>query len=149
MTMRFPVLLMVLFFGISGFFSKDFKIIDATMQEWTGGLQESGKGVNYRITVVVKKKSDKIKIDGIRIKEKVYNCRIFNLSNKEAGKYFEKNDTILITSSIRINNKSNSNTEKPLFGDCSPEASIDYLFKGRKRCIPVSNIKKLKPEYYK
>ena len=147
--MKFPLIFIVLIFCLFGSHGRDFKIVKATMEEWTGGLKESGKGINYRITVLVKKNSDKLKIYGIRIKDKEYDCRIFNLSDENKGKYFEKNDTILITSSIRNGYKAKSNKKEQITSDCNAELVIDYNLRKKEKCIPVNNIEKLKPKYYR
>lgn len=147
--MRLSLIIIVFFSGFIGFFSRDFKIIEATKQEWTGGLKESGKGINYRITIVARTNSNKLIIEGLRINEKEYHCKKFNISDKNAGKSFEKNDTIIIISSIKADNKSNLNIDRQPSKDCNSEIVIDFQLKNRKKCRPVDNIIILKPEYYK
>jgi hypothetical protein len=147
--MRFILIIILFLSGFFGFFRKDFKIIEATKQEWTGGLKESGKGINYRVTIVAKTNSDKLLIEGLRIYQKEYYCKKFNLSDKNAGKSFEKNDTIIIVSTTKGKNKDSSNINKQPSRDCNSEIVIDYKLKNRKKCRSVENIQILKPEYYK
>lgn len=147
--MKTAFIMLVLFTGIFGFFKKDFKIIEATRQEWTGGLRESGKGINYKITLEAKKNSDKLKFEDIWIKERTYKYKIYNISENKPGNVFKKNDTLIISATIKTHKDDNSLKEEQLPFDYTNESVIGYKLKNKKKYKPVGDIRILKPSYYK
>lgn len=148
--MRLVLTLLIILSGFFGFFGKDFRIIEATSQKWVGGLQSTGEGVNYKITIVARTNSDKLNIEEVWIKNKLCKHKIFNPKIRKFGNNFFKNDTIFLTATIKVNNsKSNPGKDIQLPVDCNSETVIGYTIKNKKKYKPVDNIKILKSLYYK
>jgi hypothetical protein len=77
------------------------RILEATRQEWAGGIEESGKGVNYEIRLVVKKGSAKLKFVSLSIDHQGCQYKITNVNRAEKGVRFSKGDTLLISAQLR------------------------------------------------
>lgn len=148
--MKLTLTILIILSGFPGFFNKDFKFIEATSQEWIGGTRDSGKGVNYKITVQTRTNSDKLKFEEIWIKNKLCRYRMYNLSIKKFGNNFEKNDTILFTATIKADNSdSNYGKDKQLPFEYNAETIIGYKLKNKMKYKPFDDINLLKPLYYK
>jgi hypothetical protein len=78
-----------------------FRIVEATRQEWTGGIEESGKGVNYEIRLVVNKGSAKLKFVSITVDQQGCAYKISNLTGAEKGERYHKGDTLLISALLK------------------------------------------------
>lgn len=81
---------------IPWFHSRDFKVIDTEMQTFDSGRRESGSGINYRIRLVVNKKSSLVQFRGIWLNGKMYAPDI----NGKASSCFSKGDTLLLTFTV-------------------------------------------------
>ncbi len=87
---------LLLFLLIPWFQSDDFKVINAEMQAFDSGREESGSGINYRIKIVTNKKSSLIQFKKIWL-----NGRIYELKIKGKGSTgFSKGDTLLLTFTV-------------------------------------------------
>ena len=147
--MRFKILL-ILLTGFLIICKKDFRVIEATMQEWTGGRQKTGRGVNYKITIIAETTSNKLELHELWINKKLCVHRLFNLANNEQGNTFNKNDTLILTGTVIIN-------EYIVIGDIKKEPPfsfneeivIGYSLRNRMMYRPVSDIKILKPLFYR
>ena len=148
--MKLALTLLIILSGFFGFLSKDFKVIEATSQRWSGGLKEAGEGINYKITILARTNSDKLNIEEVWIKNKLCKYKMFNSTTKKFGNNFCKNDTIFLTATIKVNNtKSDPGKDKQLPVDYNSETVIGFKIKNKKKYRPVDNIKILKPLYYK
>jgi hypothetical protein len=83
---------LLLLFLILWFQLGDFKVLDAEMQAFNSGRKESGSGINYRIQIVVNKKSSLIQFKRIWLKGRMYEPKI-HVGSEE----FSKGDTLLLT----------------------------------------------------
>jgi len=77
------------------------RILEATRQEWTGGREETGKGVNYEIKLVVKQKSAKLKFVSITVDQQGCSYKVSNISNPDKGNRYHKGDTLLISALLK------------------------------------------------
>jgi hypothetical protein len=77
------------------------RILEATRQEWTGGIEESGKGVNYEIRLVVKQRSAKLQFVSITVDQQGCTYKITNATRPEKGERFQKGDTLLISALLK------------------------------------------------
>ncbi|MBN1414894.1 MAG: hypothetical protein JW973_07325 [Bacteroidales bacterium] len=77
------------------------RILEATRQEWTGGREETGKGVNYEIKLVVDKKSTKLKFVSVTVDQQGCSYKVNNISDPERGNRYRKGDTLMISALLK------------------------------------------------
>jgi len=144
---RFLILL-ILIAGFLVICRKDFTIAEATKQEWTGGRQKSARGVNYRITIIAGMSDRKLKELWVNGKLTIF--RLNNLTSNEPGNSFNKNDTLILTGTVMLDESPGDDNimENPpfLFNE---EIVIGYSLKNKMLYKPVIEIKILKPLYHK
>jgi hypothetical protein len=107
---------MLLVFLLSSFLQQPpdlIRILEATRQEWAGGIEESGKGVNYEIRLVVKQRSAKLQFVSITIDQQGCTYKITNATLPEKGERFQKGDTLLISALLKNPLNRPSQKEKP------------------------------------
>ncbi len=147
--MRFLILL-ILIAGFLVICRKDFTIAEATKQEWTGGRQKSARGVNYRITIIAGMSDRKLKLKELWVNGKLTIFRLNNLTSNEPGNSFNKNDTLILTGTVMLDESPGDDNimENPpfLFNE---EIVIGYSLKNKMLYKPVIEIKILKPLYHK
>ncbi|MBN2681379.1 MAG: hypothetical protein JXR58_02615 [Bacteroidales bacterium] len=82
--------------------SPDFELLSSSVKNWTGGMQGTGGGRNYRIELVVKHSSNKLIFSELLLPENQLEIKIIknDLVSKEIT--FSKGDTVIITASERI-----------------------------------------------
>jgi hypothetical protein len=129
---------------------RDFRIVEATKQEWTGGRQKSVSGLNYRITIIAERGSARLKLKELWVNRNLVPCKVFNLTKNEPGNSFGRNDTILLTATVIVNESSDIDRidEEPPF-TFTGELIIGYKLNGRMLYRPVSEIKILNTLYHK
>jgi hypothetical protein len=146
---RFLILL-ILIAGFLVICRKDFTIAEATKQEWTGGRQKSARGVNYRITIIAGMSDRKLKLKELWVNRKLTIFRLNNLTSNEPGNSFNKNDTLILTGTVMLDESPGDDNimENPpfLFNE---EIVIGYSLKNKMLYKPVIEIKILKPLYHK
>jgi len=146
---RFLILL-ILIAGFLVICRKDFTIAEATKQEWTGGRQKSARGVNYRITIIAGMSDRKLKLKELWVNGKLTIFRLNNLTSNEPGNSFNKNDTLILTGTVMLDESPGDDNimENPpfLFNE---EIVIGYSLKNKMLYKPVIEIKILKPLYHK
>ena len=77
------------------------RILEATRQEWTGGIEESGKGVNYDIRLVVKKNSANLNFVSVTVDQQGCSYKITNVNRPAKGDRYQKGDTLLISALLK------------------------------------------------
>lgn len=149
--MRFSFFLISLLF-LSSLHAQDFEIIEATSQKWTGGRASSGYGVNFKITLVYKKKLKMLSFDKLWLKKEAFPLKV--AKKKSEKTIFLKNDTIFLTArkKVRTNEygdaiKKDEKEQKPPV-NFKAEALIHYKVKRKNKYLLISELKKLKAIYY-
>ena len=89
------------------------RIVEATRQEWTGGIEESGKGINYEIRLVVNKGSAKLKFISITVEQQGCTYKITNVNHPGRGESYRKGDTLLIEAQLKNPPQRPPQKEKP------------------------------------
>jgi len=84
--------LFICFFGL--FRQGDISIISAESQQWYGGKEPAGKGINYEIIVTVHKSSNRLIIDKLWIENKCYDLKVSKPGSIGMLSKFDKNDEI-------------------------------------------------------
>ncbi|UCH15401.1 MAG: hypothetical protein JSV22_05400 [Bacteroidales bacterium] len=136
----------LLFISVLIFCKKDFRILECTMQEWIGGRQKSGKGVNYKITMVTETTSDKLELKELWIRERLCKHKLYNLNTGEFGNSFNKNDTLILTGTLTIYDlKNNIDSTREVPFDFSEQIVIGYILRNKTKYKPYKDIKALKP----
>jgi len=123
-------------------FTSPVSLVKSTKQEWKGG-QGKSEGVNYKIQVVVKKSSDFIKFTSVKINDKESRFKLFK-NNKPLKKDegFNKNDTILISTSITYKVEDRKPVKHP------DNVIISYTYKSKNKELEVKEFEKIKTLMY-
>lgn len=103
-------------------------LLNATAQDWTGGLKGTGNGTNYKFILIAPDSDNAFSIENICIDRKLYNGAIYQKS-------FSKGDTLLVSS--RKTTKS-----------CEQENIISYLLNNEKKQIEIDTIEQLPKLFY-
>lgn len=98
--MRYLFILMSLFFLSFMCDRPTVKVIDATSQSWHGGVKGSGRGVNYRVSVIVGKDSDVLSFDSLWVGDRGYPVQASRPHPFTSADGFHKNDTVTIYASM-------------------------------------------------
>ncbi len=144
------IILALLITGFLVSLKRDFRIVEATRQEWTGGRKKSARGLNYRVTIIAGKGSGKLKFQELWVNRKLIPHRVFNITKNEPGNSFVKNDTLVLTGTVIINGSISSDSiykEPPFI--FTGELIIGYKLNSRMLYKPVSEIKTLNTLYHK
>jgi hypothetical protein len=136
---------MLLVLALSAFLQQPpdlIKILETTRQEWAGGLEETGRGVNYEIRLVANKKSAKLKFVSITVDQQGCEYRITNVNRPEKGDRFSKGDTLLILAQLK-----NPPNRPPQKG--KPYPVIGYTFKKALYYFSIRQGTQLDAKYYR
>ena len=98
-------------------------LLNASSQEWIGGLKGSGSGTNYKFILIAPKSDNAFSVNDICVDGKLYNGVIYQ-------KNFSKGDTLLISS--RKTNES-----------CNQENVISYFLNEEKQYLKIDSIERL------
>ena len=77
------------------------RILEATRQELAGNTKESGKSVNYEISLVAKTGSEKLRFVSIMVDQQGCTYKITNATHPRKGEKFQKGDTLLISALLK------------------------------------------------
>lgn len=141
----------ILLFFIFGWFcsSPNLTVIEATQQQWYGGVKGSGAGTKYKFMVVTNKCSKKMEITQCWI-DSVYfdKLHVVNISRKTPDGSFEKNDTLSIA--VNINKKSTAAviTKPKPEKHSKHKVIIGFLYKNKTYYSVCDSIKILSPLFY-
>jgi len=109
---------------------KDFEVIQATKQHWSGGIPSSGGGINYDIVILARANSDKLQIDQLWVRDKYYKVMARRGLPATAQEGFAKNDTIYIKAKHvfpeRLNPRNRQKPAEPPRSD-SLKLPIEYV----------------------
>lgn len=148
-------LIFIILFFAPCFTTKDFKIIDATSQEFLGGIPEAGYGTNYTLTILAQKSSQKLTIDQMWIGNKFFEVKAKKKDHAPNDFSFAKNDNIIIAfSDITKTNKegeiiSKGHEKKPDPPyDFQGTALIGFTLKDKRKYKEVQAFRKLEKQVY-
>lgn len=148
--MKYLLFILSLLF-IFPFCLKDFDVLEATSQKWTGGTPDSGKGTNYAVTMLAKTNHENLQIDQLWIGDNFYKVQPYKRTQNRRDTSFVKNDTIFIQANllfqpdqkgVMLEVKNYENIEKPC--DYDGEALIGYELKGKRKYKEIEKLKQLK-----
>jgi hypothetical protein len=130
------------------------QIIQSTSQEWFGGLQESGYGTNYKLSVKTKLGSDQLQIDELWIGDIHAKIRVLADPSNPKGTSFKKGSLISIVAATTL--RPGPDDKPQLLGADSikkpynykGEGLLGYTCKGRKAYLEISEFKKLEKIIY-
>jgi len=123
-------------------FSSPVSLVKSTKQEWKGG-QGKSEGVNYKIQVIAKKSSEYISFTSVTINDKDCRFKLFK-NNKPLKKDegFNKNDTLLISTSINYKVEDRKSTKHP------DNIVVNYTYKSKLKELKVNEFEKLRTLMY-
>ena len=143
------LILTILFWG-------NFKIIEATSQDWAGGRKESGYGTYYRFKMIAAKSSEKLLIDRLWIGEDYYEVKPYTEPGRFNSNKFNRADTIFIlatrflgselTKDRNIQKKSDKYI-KPAF-NYDGDAIIGYKIRNKRKFKKIKSFTRLKKINY-
>ena len=150
-------ILIVTFFSFLCFFCfNKFEIIDATSQNWTGGIPQAGYGTKYELTIIPKTNSDKLEFDRIWVGGKYFNVYAFQKGKKMRNNSFGKGDTI----TIMINDRTIPELKnRPIKERClvethslphkyEGEALLSYTYNGKRKYTEIKGFKVKRELFY-
>lgn len=103
-------------------------LISTTSQQWTGGLKESGSGINYELILIAPESDVLFSLENICIDNKLYLGQINKIK-------FNKGDTIKIAS-------------RKTLKTCSQQNSLTYLINNEQKTLAIDSIKVLEKLFY-
>lgn len=130
------------------------KLVDATSQEWAGGIYEAGYGTNYIITLVAKGNSDKLIINDLWIGEDYFKVSAVKSLAARNDLAFEKGDTVYVAAGLTLKPDKNGKYIKTLKGSKElPEeytgaALLGYTWKGKNKFVEIGDFRKLEKIIY-
>lgn len=145
------ILYFLIFLFIFPFCTKDFEIVEATKQRWTGGNADAGSGTDYVVKMVAKQNHEKLTIDQLWIGDDFYKVFAFVQDQNTRNTLFVKKDTIFIKAhylqqpnrkGVMMEVKEYENLDKPY--DFKGEALIGYTLKGKRKYKEIEKLKTLK-----
>jgi hypothetical protein len=77
------------------------RILEVIRQEWTEGVDESIKGVNYEIRLVANRGSAKLNFVSITVDKQECAYKISNISHPSMADRFHKGDTLLLSALLK------------------------------------------------
>ncbi len=130
------------------------KLLDATSQEWYGGQYESGRGTDYKISLLAGGGSDELVLDELWLGEDFYEIKaVKNLARKSDLK-FEKRDTIYVQAGKKYKPDENGRMVKVAGKSVEPPkeyngvALMGYTWKGKRKYIEIEKLRVLEKIIY-
>ena len=130
------------------------RIIQSTSQEWVGGLQESGYGTDYRLTIKAKAGSDLLQIEDLWIGDVHLKLRAMTDPADPRTTAFRKGQSVICKAGYTWRPGADERAEltgaeplkKPY--DYSGEGLVGYTFRGKKGYVEIASFEKLKKIIY-
>ncbi|MFA5814504.1 MAG: hypothetical protein WC865_02670 [Bacteroidales bacterium] len=121
------------------------QVIKSTSQEWVGGLQESGYGTDYKLTIKAKAGSDQLQIEDLWVGD---------IHMKVGVNAFKKGSQVSLKAGItfrpdadgQISPLAADSTKKPF--NFKGEGLLGYTYKGHKAYLVIAEFKKLEKIIY-
>jgi len=146
--------LSILLLGLMVCWGGKVRLVESTSQEWVGGLQESGYGTEFKLTIEVKAGSDQLQIDDLWIGEIHRKVRIIADSANLQIKTFKKGSLIQVRAGMtfrpgpdeKTGLRDQDNVKKPF--NYKGEGLLGYTYKGKKDYLQIATFKKLEKIIY-
>lgn len=126
--------------------SPDFELLSASAKKWTGGMQGTGGGLNYRIEIVVNHSSEKLVFTELLVPDECLEVKIIRRDLVCKDVNFNKGDTIVITASKRIlpDYKNDNNVDKSEIKIAEGAGLLLYKKKKKERSFVIDDFEKPK-----
>lgn len=124
------------------------KLVSATSESWTGGFKGSGRGVNYRLTLVVNKSSRVLSFDSLWVGDRPFQVQASKPNPFNPADGFQRKDTVIIYASLHQGAN--------LDGELLPlptvdgrqvaykgEALLSYWLKGKRHFLVIETLEAL------
>lgn len=143
-------LLLSIIFGWGG----KIQVIQSTSQEWAGGLQESGYGTDYKLTIKAKAGSDLLQIDDLWVGDIHMKVRVMADPANPQNNNFKEGSQVSLKAGItylpdadgRIRPLAADSKKKPF--NFKGEGLLGYTYKGHKAYLVIAEFKKLEKIIY-
>lgn len=146
----FLIVLLTVIFGWGG----KVQVRQSTSQDWVGGLQESGYGTDYRLTLKVKANSEQLQIEDLWVGDQYMKVRVMPDPADPQVKSFKKGSNVTCRAEFTIRpgalektpGTAVSRLPKPF--NFKGEGLLGYTYKGRKAYVEIAEFKKLERIIY-
>lgn len=128
--------------------SEPFQIVDATSEAWAGGVKGSGRGVNYRVKLIVNRSSRVLQFDSLWVGERAYNVQASRPFPFQVDDGFKRKDTVIIYASLHQESDSDGEL-MPLPQTPRPpikydgDALLSYWLKGKRHFKVLKTVREL------
>lgn len=120
---------------------EDLLLIEATSKSWSGGISGAPGGLHYRMVLVAMKNSDKLKIDQLWVKEKLYMVQAGKKMPSRFSDGFSVNDTIYVNVThieVEVSDTKTESLSRPTGIDS--EMILGYIVNGKRKYIGTNDI---------
>lgn len=130
------------------------KVLDATSQEWAGGVYASGYGTNFKITMVARGSSDQLVINDLWIGEDHFEVVAVKDLSRRGDALFAKKDTVYVSAGITYKPDENGRYKKTETGSKKApdrydgQALLGYTWKGKQKYVRIDEIRSLEKLIY-
>ncbi len=150
MKVYLSILIFLSAFAVS---AQDFEIVEVTSQKWTAGTAKTGRGTDYKIKLVCKKRLWRLKFDKLWVNNDALPAVIAtDLANK---KCFSKKDTIIVNAvkKVKLDRYGDpivqtTNNQTPPVKFDTP-ALLTYKLRKRDKSILIQQITKKKKVFHR
>lgn len=131
-----------------------YTLIDATSREWAGGLQESGYGTDYTVSLRTKTSSEHLTIDQLWIGDIRFDVRAVKELSDRRTTEFGKRDTLFVHAGLKYVSTDLGETKRTSGELTTPPRSyqgaglIGYLHKGKRKYKVIRDFRILEKIIY-
>ena len=73
---------------------RHFKIVKATSRKWA--ISRSGDVVTYRIQIITKRTSDELKLEELRVGDRIFKVRVLKKESNAVAQHFAEKETLYL-----------------------------------------------------
>ena len=135
-------------------FGTKVKLLEATSQEWAGGIYESGYGTNFKVTLIAKGNSEKLQVSDLWIGEDYFSVKAVKNLAKRNDLEFSRKDTLYVTAGFTHKPDKDGKylrkmgEQKVVPHEYDGVALLGYTWKGKTKYIEIYELKKLEKIIY-
>ena len=135
-------------------FGTKVKLLEATSQEWAGGIYESGYGTNFKVTLIAKGNSEKLQVSDLWIGEDYFSVKAVKNLAKRNDLEFSRKDTLYVTAGFTHKPDKDGKylrkmgEQKVVPHEYDGVALLGYTWKGKTKYIEIDELKKLEKIIY-